>query len=103
MPCVLQFSGCPFIREISVAFFHPNCASGGGGERVLWTAIQVLSEIVQSGLPIRVVIYTADPPREGYTNDLLIHVQSRFSISISTSLPLQIVHLRDTAVGEYWY
>lgn len=86
--------------EISVAFFHPYCASGGGGERVLWTAIQVLSEIVQSGLPIRVVIYTVDPPREGYTNDLLSHVQSRFSISIPTFLPLQIVHLRDTAVEE---
>lgn len=27
-----------------VGFFHPNCLGGGGGERVLWTAIQAMQE-----------------------------------------------------------
>ena len=27
-----------------ITFFHPFCASGGGGERVLWTAIQAILE-----------------------------------------------------------
>lgn len=26
----------------TVAFFHPYCNAGGGGERVLWCAIRVL-------------------------------------------------------------
>lgn len=29
--------GCP-----AVAFFHPYCNAGGGGERVLWCAIRSL-------------------------------------------------------------
>ncbi|XP_072945332.1 GDP-Man:Man(3)GlcNAc(2)-PP-Dol alpha-1,2-mannosyltransferase [Epargyreus clarus] len=28
----------------NVAFFHPHCAAGGGGERVLWVAIKALLE-----------------------------------------------------------
>ena len=31
----------PFI----IGFFHPNCSAGGGGERVLWKAIQALGEV----------------------------------------------------------
>jgi ALG11 mannosyltransferase N-terminus len=44
-----------------IAFFHPFCASGGGGERVLWAIIQALGEIDKDGLPIKVLIYTIDP------------------------------------------
>lgn len=28
----------------TVGFFHPFCNSGGGGERVLWSAIKVLQD-----------------------------------------------------------
>ena len=28
--------------RITVAFFHPYCNAGGGGERVLWCAIRAL-------------------------------------------------------------
>jgi len=31
-----------------VGFFHPYCASGGGGERVLWKSIQALGELKDS-------------------------------------------------------
>ena len=50
----------------TIAFFHPFCASGGGGERVLWAIVQALGEIDQKGLSIQVVIYTVDPPSETY-------------------------------------
>lgn len=53
-------------KERTVAFFHPYCASGGGGERVLWAIIQALGEIDQEGLSMKVLIYTVDPPSEGY-------------------------------------
>lgn len=29
-------------RRPAVAFFHPYCNAGGGGERVLWCAIRAL-------------------------------------------------------------
>lgn len=43
-------SRLPYLRQpdtngkvpIVVGFFHPYCNAGGGGERVLWTAIRAL-------------------------------------------------------------
>ena len=31
-------------NAFSVGFFHPFCNSGGGGERVLWSAIKALQD-----------------------------------------------------------
>lgn len=53
-------------RPIVIAFFHPYCSAGGGGERVLWKAVQVLGELQQHGLALEVVIYTIDKPRANY-------------------------------------
>lgn len=55
-------------HERILAFFHPHCAAAGGGERVLWAILQALGEIDQQGLPIKVVIYTIDPPSPTYKN-----------------------------------
>lgn len=50
-----------------VAFFHPNCSDGGGGERVLWSAIAVLGKLYDRGIKFSVVVYTTDDlPQEGY-------------------------------------
>jgi len=40
-----------------VAFFHPYCNDGGGGERVLWCAVQAL---LDQDKKILIVIYTGD-------------------------------------------
>ena len=53
-------------KERVIAFFHPYCSSGGGGERVLWAIVQALGEIEEQGLPIKVLIYTVDLPSESY-------------------------------------
>ena len=29
-------------KPVTIGFFHPYCNAGGGGERVLWTAIRAL-------------------------------------------------------------
>ena len=29
---------------VTVGFFHPYCNAGGGGERVLWTAIRAIQK-----------------------------------------------------------
>lgn len=33
-----------------VAFFHPRCSAGGGGERVLWKSIEALGEMKEGKL-----------------------------------------------------
>ena len=76
-----------------VAFYHPNCAAGGGGERVLWMAMKCLGEMKEAGLQIRVAIYTADAPRSTYKEDVLSHAKERFGINVSPSLPITFVHI----------
>jgi alpha-1,2-mannosyltransferase len=104
-----------------IGFFHPHCSSGGGGERVLWKAIQALGEMKEGKLMDRrtnkskksvsitttdddrlnncknlmVVIYTVDEPSATYEKDLLQHVRERFSITIPKSLSLHFVHLHE--------
>ena len=39
-----------------VAFLHPHCAAGGGGERVLWVGLVALREATDA----RIVVYTGD-------------------------------------------
>lgn len=43
-----------------IAFFHPHCAGGGGGERVLWKAIQALIELGDVGFKSSIAVYTSD-------------------------------------------
>ena len=50
----------------TIAFFHPHCSAGGGGERVLWKAIEALAELNDEGLKIQVAIFTSDDRKERY-------------------------------------
>jgi ALG11 mannosyltransferase N-terminus len=103
-----------------IAFFHPYCSSGGGGERVLWKTIQALDELHAKGFNFEVVVYTTDAKSEHYTEseyfrqvvrslcgrrsqcylvivypctDLFQHVKARFSIEPPTSLNVSFAHL----------
>lgn len=96
------------LRPRSFAFYHPYCSSGGGGERVLWKIVEVLSRF-----DVSVVIYTLDSETDEYkeglsmvlygehpigtymiAKDLLRHVQERFDLSISLdTMSLSFVHL----------
>ncbi|CAC5403342.1 ALG11 [Mytilus coruscus] len=72
--------------EITVGFFHPYCNAGGGGERVLWTAIRAL----QNRYPrIQCIVYTGDTEATG--SDILQRAKQRFNISITS--PVQFVFL----------
>ncbi len=44
----------------SIAFFHPYCNSGGGGERVLWLAISSLLSSALLKERIKIVVYSGD-------------------------------------------
>lgn len=54
-------------NDMTLAFYHPHCSAGGGGERVLWKAVEGLGELRDAGMKLRVIIYTVDKPREHYS------------------------------------
>ncbi|KDQ62112.1 glycosyltransferase family 4 protein [Jaapia argillacea MUCL 33604] len=78
-------------RRKVLGFFHPYCNAGGGGERVLWTAIAY----VQRTQPETVcVVYTGDlVPKQ----EILDKVMARFAIPLSPNtlsfIPLHSRHL----------
>ncbi|KAG1950291.1 GDP-Man:Man(3)GlcNAc(2)-PP-Dol alpha-1,2-mannosyltransferase [Pimephales promelas] len=61
----------------AVAFFHPYCNAGGGGERVLWCALRAL----QNRYPdVSFVVYTGD---QGVTaEEILDGARRRFNIRV---------------------
>lgn len=66
-------------QAVSIAFFHPHCTGGGGGERVLWKAVESISQLNQNNYErkekmndkllnrqLHVVIYTSDEKKDNY-------------------------------------
>ncbi|KAL2087438.1 hypothetical protein ACEWY4_016266 [Coilia grayii] len=77
----------------AVAFFHPYCNAGGGGERVLWCALRAL----QNRYPdVRFVVYTGD---QGVTGEqILAGARRRFNIALPR--PVQFVFLKHRLLVE---
>uniref|UniRef100_A0A672H2E4 GDP-Man:Man(3)GlcNAc(2)-PP-Dol alpha-1,2-mannosyltransferase n=1 Tax=Salarias fasciatus TaxID=181472 RepID=A0A672H2E4_SALFA len=77
----------------AVAFFHPYCHAGGGGERVLWCAVRAL----QNRYPdVNFVVYTGD---QGVTGQqILAGAQQRFNIVLPR--PVQFVFLKHRLLVE---
>ncbi|CAB1458588.1 unnamed protein product [Pleuronectes platessa] len=77
----------------TVAFFHPYCNAGGGGERVLWCAIRSLQNRYAD---INVVVYTGD---QGVTGPQIVDgAQRRFNILLPR--PVHFVFLRHRLLVE---
>lgn len=72
---------------LTVAFFHPYCNAGGGGERVLWVAIKAIQERYPD---IRCVVYTGDYDSSGPA--ILAKALSSFQIHLPR--PPEFVFLR---------
>ncbi|KAF9433729.1 asparagine-linked glycosylation protein [Entomortierella beljakovae] len=62
-------------------FFHPYCNAGGGGERVLWTAIR---DIQRDYPHVISIVYTGDT--DVNKDDILERVKSRFNIELDPAL-----------------
>lgn len=72
----------------TVAFFHPYCNDGGGGERVLWSAVKAVQERKPEAV---IYIYTGDV---GATpSSILSKVNSYFSIQLPDPEAIQFVFL----------
>lgn len=77
-----------------VGFFHPLCAGGGGGERVLWRAVLALYALSKDlGRPVHVLIYTGDLGMS--PEDILSGVARQFDLSIDpAALSVSFVYVR---------
>ncbi|KAF4738729.1 asparagine-linked glycosylation protein, partial [Perkinsus olseni] len=71
-------------RPTLAYFFHPDCASGGGGERVLWAAVLGLLRANREG---EIVIYTDE---KSSVNKVLRGVSDRFGIRLPSGSPKRI-------------
>ncbi|KAJ8012973.1 hypothetical protein DPEC_G00048440 [Dallia pectoralis] len=61
----------------TVAFFHPYCNAGGGGERVLWCALRAIQNRYPS---VSFVVYTGD---QGVTAEQILEgARQRFNIRL---------------------
>ncbi|GAA5853864.1 hypothetical protein JCM9279_005749 [Rhodotorula babjevae] len=68
-----------------VGVFHPYCNAGGGGERVLWTALACMQREL-AATPTAFVVYTGDVgTHDGAVTkaDILAKVQARFGVALS--------------------
>ena len=84
--------------EVSVGFFHPYCNAGGGGERVLWSAVKV----TQTRYPaVKIVVYTGDT--EAAPDMILAKARDRFNMNISDrNLSFVYLHKRRFVEAQYY-
>ncbi|KAL7419032.1 asparagine-linked glycosylation protein [Cryptotrichosporon argae] len=85
-------------RQTVVGFWHPYCNAGGGGERVLWSAIAYL----QRQPDVVALVYTGDYSAAS-KEEIIDKVKDRFSITLEPSrlhfVPLKSRHL---IADDYW-
>jgi alpha-1,2-mannosyltransferase len=81
-----------------IGFFHPYCNAGGGGERVLWTAIKYMQASDPDAL---FAVYSGD---SGVTKeDIVSKVKSRFDIELdSDRLSFIFLHHRIWIEDSTW-
>lgn len=81
----------------TIAFFHPYCNAGGGGERVLWTAIRALQSEYSH---LKFVIYTGDGHVTG--DDILKRANERFNISLKQSVKFVFLEKREWVEARHY-
>lgn len=96
LPIVLLVSKRYFARRrnksdkyLNVAFFHPYCNAGGGGERVLWHAIEALQHKYTL---LKIVVYTGDT--DASPEDIHQKVRQRFNIKLQEPVEFVYLHKR---------
>lgn len=81
-----------------LAFYHPFCASGGGGERVLWKMLHTMNELNQKKrMNVSVVIYAAESNKTG--EDILKDACNRFGIEVGKSMPIQFIFIPSNIIS----
>nr|XP_012154203.1 PREDICTED: GDP-Man:Man(3)GlcNAc(2)-PP-Dol alpha-1,2-mannosyltransferase isoform X2 [Megachile rotundata] len=76
-------------KRTVVGFFHPYCNSGGGGERVLWAAVNA----IQNRYPnVHIVIYTGD--LDAHPDQILSNTEKVFNYKIKPKIEFVYLHRR---------
>lgn len=75
-------------RVVIIGFFHPYCNAGGGGERVLWKAVEAIQEEYSNVIS---VVYTGDVGSN--KEEILSKVSTRFDITLQLDR-IEFVYLR---------
>ncbi|XP_066943800.1 GDP-Man:Man(3)GlcNAc(2)-PP-Dol alpha-1,2-mannosyltransferase [Macrobrachium rosenbergii] len=80
-----------------VAFFHPYCNAGGGGERVLWCAIRA----IQRKYPkVKCYIYTGDT--DATPQEILQKAQQRFNIVLPRPVEFIFLNCRTLVEAKHY-
>ncbi|CAF4608367.1 unnamed protein product [Rotaria sp. Silwood1] len=86
--------------RLSVAFFHPYCNDGGGGERVLWTAIESILKKYKKD--IQIIVYTGDI--DATPDEILHRVKQRFDMNMEIyKSSITFIYLRSRFFVEAKY
>ncbi|KAK6645404.1 hypothetical protein RUM43_001681 [Polyplax serrata] len=72
-----------------IGIFHPYCNDGGGGEKVLWTAVR---SILKGYPSAKIVIYTGDV--EYSPSEILMRVKQIFNITFPGEVDFVYLHNR---------
>ncbi|KAF4527312.1 hypothetical protein B566_EDAN001088 [Ephemera danica] len=81
----------------TIAFFHPYCNAGGGGERVLWCAIRALQEKYPEA---KFVVYTGDI--EASPEEILNRAYKRFNIELPRKVHFAYLRRRAWVEASRW-
>ena len=81
----------------TVAFFHPYCNAGGGGERVLWQSVLAVQEAYPD---YRIVVYTGD--KDATPDQILGNAKSCFGLEIPAN-SVNFIYLRSRWLVEAKY
>ena len=83
---------------LSVAFFHPYCNAGGGGERVLWCAVKATLARYPAAT---ITIYTGDT--EAAPDMILAKAKDRFNMELKTdNIHFVYLHRRGWVEAARW-
>ncbi|NP_001171793.1 asparagine-linked glycosylation protein 11-like [Saccoglossus kowalevskii] len=80
-----------------VGFFHPYCNAGGGGERVLWCAINALQSKYKN---IKCVVYTGDEDATG--PEIIQKARQRFNIVVKKPVEFIFLKRRNWVEATTW-
>ncbi|KAF7988180.1 hypothetical protein HCN44_007674 [Aphidius gifuensis] len=72
-------------KNPSIGIFHPYCNAGGGGERVLWSAIEAIQKEYSK---VKIIVYTGD--LDAHPEKMLNKVKSTFDITLN---PIEFIYL----------
>lgn len=90
------------VGKETVGFFHPYCVAGGGGERVLWCA---LNSVQKHHPELHSIVYTGDkkinPTAEWTKPEIIERVKDQFGIVLQED-SVDFVHMNKRSWIEDW-